>query len=48
MNQRPEVNVRVTEQIQDPLLVARGPATHWIRPETLADLTIEGRNGGQW
>ena len=31
-------------QIQDPLLEARGPAAHWIRPETLVDLTIEGRN----
>ena len=29
MNQRPEVNVRVTGQIQDPLLEAGGPAAHW-------------------
>ena len=30
--------------IQDPLLEVGGPASHWIRPETLVDLTIEGRN----
>ena len=29
---------------QDPLLVAEGPAVHWIRPEMLVDLMIEGRN----
>ena len=32
------------EQIQDPLLEAGGPAVHWIGPEMLVDLTIEGRN----
>ena len=32
------------EQIWDPLLVAGGPAAHWIRPETLVDLMIEDRN----
>ena len=31
-------------QSWDPLLVAGGPAAHWIGPETLVDLTIEGRN----
>ena len=30
--------------IRDPLLEAGGPILHWIRPETLVDLTIEGRN----
>ena len=30
--------------IQDPLLEAGGPVSHWIRPEMLVDLTIEGRN----
>ena len=30
--------------IQDPLLEVGGPVSHWIRPETLVDLTIEGRN----
>ena len=34
----------MTEQIRDPLLEAGGPAAHWIRPETLVDLMIEGRN----
>ena len=31
-------------QSRDPLLVAEGPTTHWIKPETLVDLMIEGRN----
>ena len=44
MNTRPEVNIHVIGQIQNPLLEAGGPASHWIRPETLVDLTIEGRN----
>ena len=30
--------------IRDPLLEAGGPISHWIGPETLVDLTIEGRN----
>ena len=30
--------------IQDPLLEVGGPILHWIGPETLVDLTIEGRN----
>ena len=34
----------MTGWIQNPLLEARGPVSHWIRPETLVDLTIEGRN----
>ena len=38
------MNVHVTGQIQDPLLEVGGPVSHWIRPETLVDLTIEGRN----
>ena len=38
------MNVRVTGQIRDPLLETGGPVLHWIRPETLVDLTIEGRN----
>ena len=44
MNQQPEVNVCVTGRIQDLLLEVGGPVSHWIRPETLVDLTIEGRN----
>ena len=31
-------------QSQDLLLVVGGPAAHWIRPEMLVDLMIEGRN----
>ena len=34
----------MTGWIRDPLLEAGGPVSHWIRPETLVDLTIEGRN----
>ena len=41
---RPEVNVRVIGQIQNPQLEAGGPTLHWIRPETLVELTMEGRN----
>ena len=44
MNQQPEVNVCVTGRILDPLLEGAGPVSHWIGPETLVDLTIEGRN----
>ena len=44
MNQRPEVNVRVTGWIWDPVLEVGGPTVHWIGPETLVDLMIEGRN----
>ena len=31
-------------QIQNPLLEVGGPTLQWIGPETLVDLTIEGRN----
>ena len=44
MNQQPEVSVRVTGQIRDLLLEVGEPAAHWIGPETLVDLMIEGRN----
>ena len=30
--------------IRDPLLEVGGPVSHWIRPETLVDLTTESRN----
>ena len=43
-NTRPEVNVHMIGQIRNPLLEAGGPTSHWIRPEMLVDLTIEGRN----
>ena len=38
------MNVHVTGWIWDPLLGVGGPISHWIRPETLVDLTIEDRN----
>ena len=44
MNQQPEVSVCVTGQIWDLLLEVGGPTAHWIGPETLVDLMIEGRN----
>ena len=31
-------------QIQNPLVEVGGPTSHWIGPETLVDLIIEGRN----
>ena len=34
----------MTGKIQDPLLEAGGPVSHWIGPGTLVNLTIEGRN----
>ena len=34
----------MTGWIRDPLLEVGGPVSHWIGPETLVDLTIEGRN----
>ena len=43
-NTRPEVNVCMIGWIRDPLLEVGGPVSHWIGPETLVDLTIEGRN----
>ena len=44
VNTQPEVNVHVIGQIRNPLLEAGGPTLHWIGPEMLVDLTIEGRN----
>ena len=41
---RPEVNVRMIGRIRNPWLEAGGPTSHWIRPETLVELTMEGRN----
>ena len=41
---RPEVNVRMIGQIQNPQLDVGGPTSHWIGPETLVELTVEGRN----
>ena len=44
VNTRSEVNIHVIGRIWNPLLEVRGPASHWIGPETLVDLTIEDRN----
>ena len=44
VNTRSEVNICVIGWIQNPLLDAGGSASHWIGPDTLVDLTIEGRN----
>ena len=44
VNTRSEVNIRMIGQIRNPLLEVGGPTSHWIRPEMLVDLTIEGRN----
>ena len=44
MNTQPEVNIHMIGWIWDPLLGVGGPILHWIRPETLVDRTIEGRN----
>ena len=31
-------------QIRNPLLEAGGPTSHWLGPEMLVELTVEGRN----
>ena len=41
---QPEVNVRMIRQIRNPQLEVGGPTSHWIGPETLVELTMEGRN----
>ena len=41
---QPEVNVHVIGWIGNPQLEAGGPTRHWIRPEMLVELTVEGRN----
>ena len=41
---QPEVNVCLIWQIQNPQLEAGGPTSHWIGPEMLVELTVEGRN----
>ena len=38
------MNVHLKGWIQNSLLEVGGSASHWIGPETLVDLTIEGRN----
>ena len=44
VSSQPEVNIRMIGQIQNPQLEAGGPTSHWIGPETLVELTMEGRN----
>ena len=44
VSSRPEVDVRMIGRIQNPQLEAGGPTSHWIGPETLVELTAEGRN----
>ena len=43
-NTRPELNVHMIRWVWDPRLEMGGPTSSWIRPETLVDLTIEGRD----
>ena len=38
------MNVRVIGQVQNPWLEAGGPTAHWLGPEMLVELTVEGRN----
>ena len=44
MSSQPEVNVHMMGRIRNPQLEAGGPTLHWIRPEMLVELTVEGRN----
>ena len=44
MSSRPEVNVHVIGQVQNPRLEVGGPTAHWLGPKTLVELTVEGRN----
>ena len=44
MSSRLEVNVHVIRQVQNPWLEVGGPTAHWLRPETLVEVTVEGRN----
>ena len=41
---QPEVNVHVIRQVRNPRLEVGRPTAHWLRPETLVELTIEGRD----
>ena len=38
------MNVRIIGQVQNPWLEVGGPTAHWLRPKTLVELTVEGRN----
>ena len=41
---QPEVNVHVIRRVRNPWLEVGGPTAHWLRPETLVELIVEGRN----
>ena len=41
---QPEVNVHVIRWVRNPQLEVGGPTAHWLRPEKLVELTMEGRN----
>ena len=41
---RPEVNVCMIRWVQNPWLEVGGPTAHWLGPETLVELTVEGRD----
>ena len=41
---RPEVSVHMIGQVRNPRLEVGGPTAHWLGPETLVELTVEGRN----
>ena len=41
---RLEVNVHVIRRVQNPWLEVGGPTAHWLRPVTLVELTVEGRD----
>ena len=44
VSSQPEVNVCIIRRIRNPQLEVGGPTLHWIRPEMLVELTMEGRN----
>ena len=44
VSSQPEVNVHMIARIQNPQWETGGPSSHWIGPETLVELTVEGRN----
>ena len=38
------MNVHIIGQVQNPWLEVGGPTSNWLRPETMVELTMEGRN----
>ena len=44
MSSQLEVNVHMIRWVRNPQLKVGGPTAHWLRPKTLVELTIEGRN----